>query len=316
MHLRELDTNLIVVLDALLIDASVTKAAERLGRSPSAISHALSNMREIFRDPLFVRAGQRLVPTPRAEQLAPTVHVIVSGIESLLRPSAPFDPMTHERNFSVACSEICELGLLTRLRHAIRDAAPNIDITRVALDTAALQEDLRLGKVQFVVMQGAVAGDAADFIWRRLDDEVYVTIAREGHPLAGRDVTKREFKEQDHILVAPSGAGPDPLREHMDRNGVLPRHVVTASSPFAAVFMALDTGALATVARSVAESIAARCAFAIVKQPFPPLMIANHLGWHRSHDRDECHEWVRDRIVELATGDTDKVPAGKEPAPA
>lgn len=314
MHLRELDTNLIVVLDALLIDASVTKAAERLGRSPSAISHALSNMREIFRDPLFVRAGQRLVPTPRAEQLAPTVHVIVSGIESLLRPSAPFDPKTHERNFAIACSETCELGLLTRLRHAIRDAAPNIAITRVPLDGAGVQEDLRLGKCQFVVMQGETSGDAADFIWNRLDDELYVTLAREGHPLAGRDVTKREFREQDHILVAPPIAGPDILRAHLERHGALSKHVITASSAFAAVFMALDSGALATVARSVAETIAARCAFALVKQPFPPLLVANHLGWHRSQDRDECHEWVRERIVELATDTAGAKPAREKSA--
>ena len=74
MHLKELDANLIVVLDALLIDASVTKAASRLGRSPSAVSHALANLRYIFNDDLFVRAGQRLTPTARAKELAPSVH--------------------------------------------------------------------------------------------------------------------------------------------------------------------------------------------------------------------------------------------------
>ena len=94
MYLKELDANLIVVLDALLIDASVTRAAERLGRSPSAVSHALSHLRVIFADELFVRAGQRLVPTARASSLAPAVHVIVSGMESLLRPETPFDPAT------------------------------------------------------------------------------------------------------------------------------------------------------------------------------------------------------------------------------
>ena len=87
MHLKEVDANLLVILDALLVDASVTRAAERLGRSASAISHALAKLREIFADELFVRAGQRLVPTAKAQELAPTVHVILAGMESLLRPA-------------------------------------------------------------------------------------------------------------------------------------------------------------------------------------------------------------------------------------
>ena len=82
MHLREVDANLLVTLDALLVDASVTRAAERLGRSASAISHALAKLREIFADELFVRAGQRLVPTAKALELAPTVHVILAGMEA------------------------------------------------------------------------------------------------------------------------------------------------------------------------------------------------------------------------------------------
>jgi DNA-binding transcriptional LysR family regulator len=80
MHLKEVDANLLVILDALLVDASVTRAAERLGRSASAISHALAKLREIFADELFVRAGQRLVPTAKALELAPTVHVILAGM--------------------------------------------------------------------------------------------------------------------------------------------------------------------------------------------------------------------------------------------
>ena len=115
MHLREVDANLLVTLDALLVDASVTRAAERLGRSASAISHALAKLREIFADELFVRAGQKLVPTAKALELAPTVHVILAGMESLLRPSKPFDPSETSRDFAVAASEAGELILVQPL---------------------------------------------------------------------------------------------------------------------------------------------------------------------------------------------------------
>ena len=126
MHLKEVDANLLVVLDALLVDASVTRAAERLGRSASAISHALAKLREIFADELFVRAGQRLVPTAKALDLAPTVHVILAGMESLLRPAKPFDPSETERDFAVAASEVGELILVQPLRLRLEQIAPSV----------------------------------------------------------------------------------------------------------------------------------------------------------------------------------------------
>ena len=126
MHLKEVDANLLVTLDALLVDASVTRAAERLGRSASAISHALAKLREIFADELFVRAGQKLVPTAKALELAPTVHVILAGMESLLRPSKPFDPSLALRDFAVAASEAGELILVQPLRQRLAQLAPNV----------------------------------------------------------------------------------------------------------------------------------------------------------------------------------------------
>src|SRR5665648_75768 len=123
MHLKEVDANLLVTLDALLVDASVTRAAERLGRSASAISHALAKLREIFADELFVRAGQTLVPTAKAMELAPTVHVILAGRERLLRPSQPFDPSLARRDFAVAASEAGELILVQPLRPRLQHLA-------------------------------------------------------------------------------------------------------------------------------------------------------------------------------------------------
>ena len=128
MHLREVDANLLVTLDALLVDASVTRAAERLGRSASAISHALAKLREIFADELFVRAGQKLVPTAKAMELAPTVHVILAGMESLLRPNKPFDPSETSRDFAVSASEAGELILVQPLRQRLQSLAPSVRV--------------------------------------------------------------------------------------------------------------------------------------------------------------------------------------------
>ncbi len=162
MHLREVDANLLVTLDALLVDASVTRAAERLGRSASAISHALAKLREIFADELFVRAGQKLVPTAKALELAPTVHVILAGMESLLRPNKPFDPSETSRDFAVAASEA---GRAHAAAAAAPAAAPaSTERASVGWMPSHREENidaLRHGRCHFVIdIEGGLAAGA------------------------------------------------------------------------------------------------------------------------------------------------------------
>ena len=311
MHLKELDANLLVVLDALLMDASVTKAAERLGRSPSAVSHALSNLRIVFQDQLLVRAGQRLVPTAKALELAPTIHVIVSGMESLLRPSTPFDPATQDRSFVLACRDTCELTLLHELRRAIRAEAPNISIGWKSMSGASYQDELRLGRIQFVIAEGEPNAPAADFIWQHLSDEPYVTLASTRTALAGRKVTKRTFAEREHIFIAPPDGEPDPVQVHFEEHGLSPETTTRASSVFVGLFLALESDVLVTVPQSVARAVDAQFPLDTIKQPFPQLVVPTYLIWHRSLDRDECHEWVRERIIRLLRGESATEPSDR-----
>lgn len=299
MHLKELDANLLVVLDALLFDASVTKAAERLGRSPSAVSHALANLRELFGDELFVRAGQRLVPTSKATELAPTVHVIVSGMESLLRPSTPFDPETQDRCFILACRETCELTLLQKLRHAIRQEAPSIRLTWHPLRGRESFEDLRASKVQFIITEGEPGDDTADFVWCHLNDETYVTLGRRNHPLARKKASEKAFAEQEHVFVTPHDGAPVSVQAHLEDSGLSAGDELRASSVFVALFLVVESDRLVTVPKSIADAVAAKLGLVTIKQPFDPLVLPNHFGWHRSQDRDECHEWVRNRLLNL-----------------
>ncbi|MGH1349420.1 MAG: LysR family transcriptional regulator [Methyloligellaceae bacterium] len=297
MHLKELDANLVVVLDALLIDASVTKAAERLGRSPSAVSHALANLREIFEDKLFVRAGQRLVPTAKATSLAPTIHVIVSGMESLLRPETPFDPAIQERNFSLACRGTFELTLLHELRNSIRDLAPNITINWKPLAGLQNFEDLRQGRSHFLISEGKPVENAADFESVHLNDDEYVTLANKKHPMAGKEINAENFSNTENILFASSHN--TPFEQHLEMHDIQMKHTLEVSSAFVGLFIALESNAFVTLPASVVEILKNHVPFAVIKQPFPTLSVSNHLCWHRSHDRDECHEWVRNKLIEL-----------------
>ncbi len=301
MHLKELDANLVVVLDALLIDASVTKAAERLGRSPSAVSHALANLRDIFEDKLFVRAGQRLVPTAKAKTLAPTIHVIVSGMESLLRPETPFDPAIQERTFTVACRGTFELTLLNELRQKIKDEAPNIFISWKTMDGPETFEDLRSGKTHFLINEGIPDEDAADFAKVLLNNDHYLTIARHDHHMTTKKVTKKDFEKAQHILYASQERQNSPFARHLEKHNITLKDTLEVSSAFVGTFIALESDALITLPETVIKVLKQHISFAVIEQPFPALTISNHLCWHQSNDRDECHEWMRDQLIALVS---------------
>lgn len=297
MHLKELDANLVVVLDALLIDASVTKAAERLGRSPSAVSHALANLRHIFGDDLFVRAGQRLAPTARAKELAPTIHIIVSGLESLLRPTTPFNPGTQERNFSFACPELAELYLLPGLRGAIRAEAPNISIERVALEGPGNLEDLRLGRTDFALSEGEPASNVTDITWQLVSQESYITLASKSHKWAGKKITQKSFTRTPHVIVQqPSHKGAD-LEDALHQNALPEENLTTVSSSLTGLLLALETDGLVTIPRLHADAITGHMAIAEVSLPFTLPHFDIFLGWHRSFERDECHQWLRRQLL-------------------
>ena len=191
MHLREVDANLLVTLDALLVDASVTRAAERLGRSASAISHALAKLREIFADELFVRAGQKLVPTAKAMELAPTVHVILAGMESLLRPNKPFDPSETSRDFAVSASEAGELILVQPLRQRLQSLAPSVRVGWMPSHTEENIDALRNGRTHFVIDIEGAALQAPDIRVAKLFDDTLVTLARERHPFVEAEAQGR-----------------------------------------------------------------------------------------------------------------------------
>jgi DNA-binding transcriptional LysR family regulator len=299
VHLREIDANLLVTLDALLVDASVTRAAERLGRSASAISHALAKLREIFADELFVRAGQRLVPTAKALELAPTVHVILAGMESLLRPSKPFDPSKTSRDFAVATSEAGELMLVQPLRRRLQRLAPSV---RVGWTPSSREENidaLRNGRSHFVIDIEGIAPEAPDIRALKLCDDRLATLARPGHRLLRARAKEAAFAASGHIAVHGL-----PTIELIDR--ALAAHkrttIVAArvSSVLVGLLVALNSDALLTVPASLAAILEQQFGLKRVRQPFRPIALPLRLMWHSSYDRDECHAWVRGEFAKLA----------------
>jgi DNA-binding transcriptional LysR family regulator len=298
MHLKEVDANLLVTLDALLVDASVTRAAVRLGRSSSAISHALAKLREIFADELFVRAGQKLVPTAKAIELAPTVHVILAGMESLLRPSKPFDPSLAMRDFSVAASEAAELILLQPLRQRLKPLAPSVRVDWMPFHREDNIDALRNGRCHFVIDIEGAPVPAPDIRVLKLFDDKLITLARDGHPLARRKTAGR-FAAADHIEVNSLPAI-DLINRALAAEKLACNVSARVSSVLVGLLLALNSDALITLPASLAQILEKQFGLVRIHQPFGSVAFPVRLLWHSSYDRDECHAWVRGELSALA----------------
>ena len=299
MHLKEVDANLLVTLDALLVDASVTRAAERLGRSASAISHALAKLREIFADELFVRAGQRLVPTAKALELAPTVHVILAGMESLLRPSKPFDPSLSVREFAAASSEAGELILVEPLRQRLQSLAPSVHVSWTPYRRDETIDALRNARSHFVIDIERAPLQTPDVREAKLFDDTLTTVARPGHPFAVRKPKAAAFAAAEHVAVNTL-----PTVELMDRalfEQALSCNVTShVSSALVGVLVVLNSDALLTLPASLAAILEKQFGLVRIAQPISPIAFPLRLLWHSSYDRDECHQWVRGELAKIA----------------
>ena len=300
MHLKEVDANLLVTLDALLVDASVTRAAERLGRSASAVSHGLAKLREIFDDELFVRAGQRLVPTAKAQELAPTVHVILAGMESLLRSNRPFDPSLSVRGFAAAASEAAELILVEPLRDRLEARAPNVRLDWTPSRPDENVNALRSAHSHFVIEFEGETAMAPDVRSSRLFDDRLATLGRAKHPFSRKPPDAERFAAAEHVEVDGLPAL-DRMNQALGQSGLSCNIASHVSSTLAGVLVILNSDGLLTLPASLASILEAQFGLARIDPPLPTASLPLRLLWHASYDRDECHEWLRAQLADIAT---------------
>ncbi|MGW2249983.1 LysR family transcriptional regulator [Kitasatospora sp. NPDC001660] len=292
-----MDLNLLRALDALLQENSVTRAAERLGTSPAAASRTLARLRRAVGDPLLVRAGQELVPTPRALELREEVGALLRACDNVLRPGAGFDPVHLNRTFTVQATELLLVGLAGTLTDRIRAEAPHVDVVFLP---EALEDGpaLRQGRVD--VELGVLGHLDPEIRTRPLTRVPLVGVARAGHLLfEGRDgrVDAHRFAAADHIGVSRRGKRLGPIDGALAERGLRRRVAVVVPSHTSAMLLARDTD---LVALSLADWLPDTTA-ALGLRTFPiPLDLAPldlGMAWHPRNSADPAHRWFRDHLA-------------------
>jgi DNA-binding transcriptional LysR family regulator len=293
------DFNLLVALDVLLSEESVTRAGARLRLSASAMSRTLSRLRDATGDPLLVRAGRQLVPTPRALELRDRVSQVVKEGTELLRPAAAFDLKSLDRTFTLRTSEGFVENFGPALIARVGKDAPRVRLRflpKSNKDSAPLRDgsvDLETGVVEM--------NTSPELRARALFRDVYVGVVRKGHPLSKGRMTPARYASGRHISVSKRGMEADPIDEALEAFG-LKREI--ASSIVGGYATALAVARASNLVASVPERHTGklRAGMFTFRLPFPPPELTISLLWHPRMDNDAAHRWLRGVVVEASAG--------------
>lgn len=299
MNLSAVDLNLLVVLEALLAERSVTAAARRLGLSQPAVSHALSRLRALLGDPLFVRAPGGLAPTARTEALTTSLARAMDAIrQSLAEPS--FDPETSDRSFSIATADLGAFVLVPPLLERLAKSAPRVDVAVRSTPMETAERQLAEGSLDLAVVVSPTT--RAGFYREPLFRERFVCVLRRGHPFERGKLTLDRYCAASHVLVAPRGTPGSPLDAELAELGRRRRVALSVPHFLVAPHVVARSDLVWTAPESMARSFAQL--LPLVVRPLP-LRIEGFVMlqlWHERHQRDPAHVWLRRQVAAAARG--------------
>ena len=298
LGLHRIDLNLLIVFATLMEERSVTKAGQRLNLSQPATSGALNRLRDLFRDPLFIRTGRAFEPTARALEIMERVAPALAAVQSALAPSIPFDPATDSRHFRIGCSDEAAIPLLPPLNSVIRRDAPGCTLTVRHTDYRSAPEMLASGDVSLVV--GYVEDDLpANAKRRRLIEGRFVVLRADPDP---QTISLDAYCERPHALVTYRGDLTGVVDDELARMG-RSRRVVLGLTDFALLPLVLaGTDMVTTVPEFIAETLASHGGLRIDPTPFPAPSSPMLMAWRGATDGDPAERWLRERIVEIVRG--------------
>ncbi len=297
VDLRRIDLNLLVALEALLEERSVTRAAHRLSMSQPAASRALGRLRALFSDALLVDGPGGYILSARAENVRPVLRGILAGVGDMLEANT-FDPATATGRIRLLMPDLHAAVLAPSLLARLAREAPSLDLDIVA-PAANVIDLLEQGSADAMV--GLIDEAPAGIRRRRLYDEKLVTLLRADHPALTGKFTLERFLSLEHIAVSVTGVGPAPVDEVLARMGRKRRVKLSVPNFFAAVEIAARSNLVMTLPSSLARAAADMRRFVSLPPPLDLASFTMSLAWHARQQDAPRHIWLRRTVVAAAT---------------
>jgi LysR family transcriptional activator for leuABCD operon len=295
-NLRSLDLNLLTVFEAIYEIGTVSGAADRLALSQSATSHALSRLREVCRDDLFVRARQGLSPTPVAKAMYPVVNQALGALRTSLAEASGFDPALSQRHFRLSIPHPMGPFYALGLRAATAAVAPGI---RLTFDTVSrpvgLEDHLRDGIVDIAVDWLPVELDP--FVNTRLFDDQIVLLARSDHPSVNVGVTIEDLRKEEFVTLhrrRETEHAPQAIRE-LSKMGM--HEVVHVSELLEIPTIVASTDLVGIFPSSMGPIMEKRLGLRVLAIPLELPAVPIYMIWHETRRNDTAHRWLREVLM-------------------
>jgi DNA-binding transcriptional LysR family regulator len=291
---QELDFRDLRVLDALIRERSITRAAQILEMTQPAVSKLLARLRVRFADPLVVRRGGGVQPTARAIEMSGQIRALLDLVDGLWRENTEFDPKRSEKTFCLLLTDVGMVRFLPPLIARMAGLAPNIKVKALPMDSRHFALKLESGEADLAL--GSFPKAAGHLRFQRLYADGYVSVMRRRHPRAAEASTRKGFVAEQHILITGSESG---HAAHLEAQRVLARAIAASNvllqvpSFIAGAIVASQTDGVATLPANLAALVAAPLGLTVFKPPvaLPRFEIGQY--WHERCHRDGAHRWLR-----------------------
>lgn len=295
VSISRMDLNLLLVLDAIYSEGSITRASETLHLTQSAMSHALSRLRELLDDPLFVRVGNRMTPTSRTNEIIAPVRRALNEIEGAFKKLNQFDPQESAREFRIGLRNIVESTTIPGLAARVAEAGPAVKLTSVRYDRENSHSMLASGGLDIVI---DVLQPKADGIRHRLlMTTTMVVVVRQGHPVVTNGIDLPTYLELDHVQASSRHSDPGVEDLALHRLGH-ERHVKLRCQNFStACEVVARTDMILTMYERYAQALNAPLANRIFPLPYEIPSRELYLYWHASAECEPANMWLRDQVA-------------------
>ncbi|WP_274427422.1 LysR family transcriptional regulator [Chelativorans sp. YIM 93263] len=293
MDIRHIDLNLLKSFDALLAEPSVSGAARRLGLSQPATSAALARLRAMFDDPILVRRGNRMVPTPRAAELRPRVRTLLDDIANTLAMDGAFDPGKSTRRFRLLANEYATLVVLAPFVERLRSLAPGISV-QILPFAQDFEERLASHDCDLVISESnsLSASRNVEVLFR---DE-YVSVCRQKHPRLPNTVTLDAFLEEDHVIVSSQGRMTAVVDKALASIGRTRRVALSLPHFLVASATVSTTDLVATLPRRLAQCCTGSYGLRLFAPPIEVDGFEIGFAWHPRSTADAATSWLKDEL--------------------
>ncbi len=294
-RVHDIDLASLRLFDVLYRERNVTRAARAAGLSQPATSRALQRMRVQLGDELFVRTPRAMLPTPRADELAPEVREVIERVDALRRPKAP-DPKTLVRDFVIGATDMPDSDLLPRLAHALA-GAPGVSVATRPLgrDTG---DQLARGRLDLLV--GLRHGMPAEAIAQHLFDEGFLCAVRRDHPRVRRKLGLATYVELAHLLIAPRGDPGSTVDDALAARGLRRRIALRVHTFHSAALIVARSDLVLTAPRRLLEPVAEAFGLRLLPTPVPLRPFSVFQAWHPRVHNDPVHAWFRGVVAVAA----------------